>query len=157
MAGTTHSLHARRAATREVRVHRERPLTSSVPDSRSRPVPVVQTAPACASAMTAFSGTADVARRPPGMEEISKAAVQRDLVPAGVERQPNDRSSKTRPGAADPLQSVPISWSTDRSTFKADIARRPPAAPQYQKLPFSRRQMAAERVLVKGSNWRCRP
>ena len=37
MAGTTRSLHARRAATREVSVHCERPLTSSVPDSRSRP------------------------------------------------------------------------------------------------------------------------
>jgi hypothetical protein len=38
--------------------------------------------------------------------------------------------------AVDPLLSVTIFWWTDRSTFKADIARRPPTAPKSQKLPF---------------------
>jgi hypothetical protein len=43
---------------------------------------------------------------------------------------------RDRKSLTDPLLSVTIFWSTDRSTFKADIARRPPAAPLSQKLPF---------------------
>ena len=45
------------------------------------------------------------------------------------------RSTLT-PGNPLEIQESPIFWSTDRSTFKADIARRPPTAPKSQNLSF---------------------
>ena len=42
-------------------------------------------------------------------------------------------ASITRWSARDPMQSATVFWSTDRSTLKADIARRPPASKRGRK------------------------